>query len=180
LLKVRNSLSKSELMGKSDRIKKRLFEMYEMKKSSTILYYISYDNEVHTHKMIKESMSNGKKIVVPSTFKKNSRLILSELNNWNNLTHSTYNFLEPSEKYIIEVSLDSIDLILVPGIGFDKNGHRLGHGMGYYDKLLENVNHSWIVGLAFEFQILETIPTEKHDIPVNKIITEERTITCSD
>jgi len=61
-LKVRNSLSKSELMGKSDRIKKRLFEMYEMKKSSTILYYISYDNEVHTHKMIKESMSNGKKI----------------------------------------------------------------------------------------------------------------------
>jgi len=71
-------------------------------------------------------------------------------------------------------------LILVPGIGFDKNGHRLGHGMGYYDKLLENVNHSWIVGLAFEFQILETIPTEKHDIPVNKIITEERTITYSD
>ena len=180
LMKVRNNLSKPELMEKSDRIKKRLFEMYELKKSSTILFYISYDNEVHTHKMIKESMSNGKRIVVPSTFKKNRRLIPSELKNWNNLTHSAYNILEPRGECITEVSLDSIDLILVPGIGFGKNGHRLGHGIGYYDKLLENVNHSWVFGLAFEFQILDIIPTEKHDIPVNKIITEERTITCSD
>ena len=179
-MRVRNNLSKSELLEKSNLIKKRLFEMDDFKQASTILFYISYDNEVHTHDMIKESMSNGKKIVVPVTDKEKKKLILSELKNWNDLTHGAYNILEPKKERIVEISLESIDLILVPGIGFDKHGHRIGHGGGYYDKLLENAKHPSIIGLAFELQIADAVPTEKHDIPVNKIITEERTVTCPD
>ena len=86
LIRERNNLSKSEVLEKSNLIKKRLFEMDEFKQASTILFYVSYDDEVHTHDMIKESMSNGKKIIVPVTDKEKKKLILSELKNWNDLT----------------------------------------------------------------------------------------------
>ena len=177
LIKLKNNLSKSELLEKSNIIKKRLFEMNEFKQASTILFYISYDNEVHTHNMIKESMSNRKKIIVPITDKDNKKLLLSELKNWNDLSHGAYNILEPRKECIIEVSLDSIDLILVPGIGFDKHGHRIGHGGGYYDKLLEN-STAQSIGLAFHLQILDKIYVEKHDVSIHKIITEKEIIYC--
>ncbi|GAF79375.1 unnamed protein product, partial [marine sediment metagenome] len=73
-MRERNNLSKSEVMGKNNLIKKRLFELDEFKQASTILFYVSYDNEVHTHDMIKESMLNGKKIVVPVTDKEKKKL----------------------------------------------------------------------------------------------------------
>jgi len=177
LIKLKNNLSKSELLEKSNIIKKRLFEMNEFKQASTILFYISYDNEVHTHNMIKESMSNRKKIIVPITDKDNKKLLLSELKNWNDLSHGAYNILEPRKECIIEVSLDSIDLILVPGIGFDKHGHRIGHGGGYYDKLLENAT-AQSIGLAFHLQVLDKIYVEKHDVSIHKIITEKEIIYC--
>jgi len=177
LIKVKNNLSKSELLEKSNLIKKRLFDLDEFKQAYTILFYVSYDNEVHTHDMIKESMSNGKKVVVPVTDKENKNLILSELKNWNDLTHGAYNILEPRSECIIEVALDSIDLIIVPGIGFDKHGHRIGHGMGYYDKLLESATIPSI-GLAFFLQIIDKINVEKHDVPVHKIVTEKEVIYC--
>jgi len=177
LIRERNNLSKSELIKKNNIIKKKLFELDEFRQASTILFYVSYDNEVHTHDMIKESMLNGKKIVVPVTDKEKKKLILSELKNWNDLTHNAYNILEPKRKCIIEISLDSIELILVPGIGFDKHGHRIGHGEGYYDKLLENATAPSI-GLAFHLQILDKINVEKHDVPVHKIVTEKEIIYC--
>jgi len=177
LMKVKNNLSKSEVLKKSNLIKKRLFKMNEFKQASTIQFYISYDNEVHTHDMIKESMSNRKKIVVPVTDKEKKKLILSELKNWNDLTHGAYNILEPRRERMIEVSLDSIDLILVPGIGFDKHGYRIGHGGGYYDKLLESAT-AQSIGLAFHLQIIDKINVEEHDVPVHKIVTEKEVIYC--
>ena len=70
-------------------------------------------------------------------------------------------------------------MILVPGIGFDKKGSRIGHGKGYYDNLLKNSNRAVHIGLAFECQIVKCIPTQNHDIPVDKIVTEKRIIDCS-
>jgi len=177
LIKIKNNLSKSEVLKKSNLIKKRLFEMNEYKQASKVLFYISYDNEVHTHDMIKETMSNRKKIVVPVTDKEKKKLILSELKNWNDLTHGSYNILEPRRERIIEVTLDSIDLIIVPGIGFDKHGNRVGHGGGYYDKLLESATVPSI-GLAFHLQLLDKINLEEHDISVHKIVTEKEVIYC--
>jgi 5-formyltetrahydrofolate cyclo-ligase len=68
-------------------------------------------------------------------------------------------------------------LIIVPGIAFDKQGYRIGHGKGYYDRLLKNVSILKI-GFAFNLQILEKIPSEKHDIKINKIITESEIMSC--
>ena len=174
LKKIRNSLSKEYVLDKSKIIERYLFELKEFKKSSTVLFYVSYNNEVFTHDMIKRCLGE-KEIVVPISNTKNETLILSKLENWEDLVKGPYGILEP--KKIIEISLNKIDLIIVPGVSFDEKGNRLGHGKGYYDKLLQKTNAKKI-GLAFECQIVNQIPTDENDIPVDMIITEKRIINC--
>ncbi len=179
MLDRRKNFPKSYILKKSDQIKKRLFEMKEFIQAQTILFYISYNNEVFTHNMIKESISIGKRIIVPISNKDNRRLILSELKNWNILKPGSYGILEPSIESIKEVDLDIIDMIVIPGVAFDEQGYRIGHGKGYYDRLLINSKKAIHIGLAFEFQLIDKIPIEDHDRKIDKIITEKRTISCS-
>ncbi len=178
LIKKRKNVPKSEIYNKSQLIEKNLFRMYEFKSSKKILFYISYDNEVYTHDMIKKSISINKKIIVPISDVIKKNLILSKLDRWEELEKGSYNILEPIRKNEKEILLDSINLIIVPAIGFDIKGNRLGHGLGYYDKLLKKSNIATHIGLAFEFQIIDHIQIEKHDIPVDMIITEKRIIHC--
>ena len=176
LILIRKKLSNKEVFEKSKKIKNRLFGLNDFNQASTILFYVSYNNEVYTHEMIKELLTGNKEIVVPIANKKNRSLTLSKLDNWDDLTIGAYNILEPKKDRINEVNLDCIDLIIVPGVGFDENGNRIGHGKGYYDKLLKNSKQATSIGLSFECQIFENIPTGKYDIPVNIIVTEKRVI----
>ena len=179
LQKKRKTITKSELLEKSISIQKRLFSLPEFNQAKTILFYVSYDNEVFTHEMIKESLSKGKTIVIPKTNTKKNTLTLLEVTCWDDLEKGAYTILEPKKHCIKEIPLPQIDLLIIPGVGFDPYGNRIGHGMGYYDRLLKQTPHNVCIALAFEFQIVEHIPAEEHDIRVHKIITEERVITCS-
>jgi len=173
----RKKQSKEEQRKKSKEIKEKLFNLKEYKEAKTILIYVSYNSEVFTHEMIKEALNN-KNVVVPISNTKNNTLSLSILESWNDLESSSYGILEPKKDKIKEIPIDEIDLIIVPGVAFDIRGNRMGHGKGYYDKLLEKTKLITI-GLAFEFQLVNKIPTEKHDKPVNIIITEKRIIKCN-
>ena len=172
----RRNISKEEQRKKSKEIKEKLFGLREYKNAKTVLFYVSYDGEVFTHDMIKEAL-NEKKVVVPISNKDDHSLILSELISFGDLEESSYGILEPKKEKIKEISIDEIDLIIVPGVAFDPKGNRLGHGKGYYDKLL-NKTKTTSVGLCFEFQLVEKIPTESNDKPVDIIITEKRIIKC--
>ncbi|KYK26277.1 5-formyltetrahydrofolate cyclo-ligase [Thermoplasmatales archaeon SG8-52-1] len=152
--------------------------MKEFERSSCIMFYVSYDNEVYTHDMIKEYLKNKKKVIVPVSDKKNRCLILSELNSWNDLKLGSYGILEPRADKIKKFPLEQIGLIIIPGVGYDEQGRRIGHGKGYYDNLLRNSKNALHIGLAFEIQIVKEIPVESHDISVDKIITEKRVIDC--
>ena len=178
LIEKRKSLSKKDVIEKSNKIKNQLFELTEFIQAYTILFYVSYDNEVHTHQMIKDSLILVKNVIVPISKKDDRSLILSKLERWEDLESGSYGILEPRAEKIKEISIDEINLIIVPGVGFDKGGHRIGHGKGYYDNLLNKSNNALHIGLAFEIQIVKKIPIEQHDIPVDKIITEDRIINC--
>jgi 5-formyltetrahydrofolate cyclo-ligase len=169
--------TKEENRKKSKKIKEKLLGLKEYKEAETVLFYVSYDGEVFTHEMIKEAL-NEKKVVVPISNKDTLSLTLSELISFNDLEVSSYGILEPKKEKIKEISIDEIDLIIVPGVAFDKFGNRLGHGKGYYDRLLKKANTT-IIALAFEFQIIEKISTDEHDKPVDMIITEDRIIECN-
>lgn len=172
----RNKHSKEEQSKKSKEIKEKLFNLKEFNYAKTVLFYVSYNGEVNTHEMIKEAL-NVKKIVVPISNIEDETLNLSVLEDFYDLEISSYGILEPKKECIKKVSINDIDLIIIPGVAFDINGNRMGHGQGYYDKLLEKSKVAKI-GLCFEFQLLEKIPTESHDIPVNIIVTEERILNC--
>ena len=178
ILKKRSSMPRSEVQKKSKLIKEQIFQMQEFREAKTILFYVSYDNEVDTHEMIKESLGMKKHVVVPKTDMNNRTIICSSLTKWNDLLSGAYNILEPRRECVNEVSPESIDLMIIPGVAFDCQGNRIGHGMGYYDRLLQKKIITHCVGLAFELQIVESIPSEKHDVKVEKIVTEERIIIC--
>jgi 5-formyltetrahydrofolate cyclo-ligase len=178
ILKKRNSMLFSEVLEKSKRIKEQVFHMGEFKDAKAILFYVSYDNEVYTHEMIKKCLEIKKQVVVPKIDMNNRTMLCSSLIRWDDLVTGAYNILEPRQECLKEVFLESIDLIVIPGIAFDCQGNRIGHGMGYYDRLLKKKITAHRLGLAFEFQIADIIPSEKHDVKVNKIVTEKRIITC--
>ena len=118
LKEKRKNLSKNEVLEKSKQIKNKLFEMDEFKHEYSILFYVSYGNEVYTHDMIKECLSIGKSVIVPYSDIKNRVLILSELKSWNELKSGSYGILEPRKDKIKEPSIHLIrELYCVPFLG---------------------------------------------------------------
>jgi len=173
----RRKQSKEEQRKKTKEIKEKLFNLKEYREAKSVLFYVSYNGEVFTHDMIREAMKN-KKVVVPISNTEDCSLSLSELKDWMDLHISSYGILEPKQDKIRQISADDVDLIIVPGVAFDECGNRMGHGKGYYDRLLEKTKNKTVIALAFEFQIVDKIPAKKHDVPVGMIITEERIIRC--
>ena len=109
-----------------------------------------------------------KRVAVPIYLSK----VSSEINDWEELSEGSFGILEPRTVSVIDV-----DLVVVPGMAFDINGNRLGHGRGFYDAILANFNKK-AIALAYETQIIKRVPVFDHDVKVDKIITEKRTIDC--
>lgn len=174
ILEKRNSLTQTEILEKSGKIKDNLFSLDEFKKSKTVMFFVSFNSEVHTHQMIKESF--GKKIVVvPKVI--GHEIEPSVIIDLDNLVPTgKFRILEPIE--IMKIAYKNIDLVFVPGIAFDKEGHRVGYGFGFYDKFLSKVPKAVKIGLCFDFQIVDKIPREEHDVPVDFVVTDREVIKC--
>ena len=181
ILQKRDRLSKKESNKKRIEIKNRLYSLPEFKKAKNILFYVSFNNEVDTHEIIKELLKNKEKnIIIPFVKKNNPILQLSKLHDFNELEPRTFGILEPKENVIREFNPEKLDLIIIPGLVFFKDGHRIGYGYGYYDRFLKALKKKPVkIGLAFDFQIAEKIPHEKHDVPMDMIITDKEVINCS-
>ena len=173
ILKKRNSLAKDEILEKSGKIKERLFNLGVYKKSKTVMFFVSFKNEVNTHSIIKEALKS-KNVVVPKIVQ--NEIEPSIIIDFENLVEGKFGIFEPIE--IMRIAYKNIDAVLVPGIVFDKNGHRIGYGFGYYDKFLRKVPKAAKIGLAFDFQVVDNIPKEEHDVAVDFIVTDERIIEC--
>ena len=174
ILSKRKKLSKTWVVKQSKKIHKCLIATKEFKKASTVMFYITKDNEVDTSSMIKYALSKNKTVCVPCVDNTNYTMHPAIINNLDkDLVSGNYCILEPSNR---NNKPKNIDLIITPGIAFDKNGHRLGWGKAYYDKFLEKTGDLLKIGLGFDFQIVENLPIDSHDIPMDIVITEKRTI----
>jgi len=178
IFQKRKALTKDEVKEKSSKIKENLFALDEFKNAKNIMLYVSFNNEASTIEIIKELLiKKEKNVIVPYVIKNNPILQLSELKNFDNLEPKTFGILEPKENYIREFSYKKVDLIILPGIAFDQNGHRIGYGYGYYDRFLKRLDKNVTkIGFAFDFQLVEKIPEERHDVPVYIVVTEDRVL----
>ncbi|MCK4244837.1 MAG: 5-formyltetrahydrofolate cyclo-ligase [Candidatus Omnitrophica bacterium] len=177
VLRLRNSLPPEERREKSKAIKERLFTFFEFKTAKIILLYAAKGSEVETKEMLQEALSSGKKVGLPIT--KGEDLLFSQILQFKELSPSTFGILEPKKKYR-PLSIERVDLVIVPGIAFDTKGNRIGFGGGFYDRFLSKIPKRILkIGLVFELQVIsESLPSHRRDVAVDKIITEKRVIDC--
>ncbi len=170
---ARNALSREERQAGSREIENRLFGLPEFIRSSTVMFFASFRSEVDTIPMIRKTLAMGRRVVLPKV--RGRDLALLEIEDLEkDVSPGVWGIPEPVGDN--PVALETVDIVIVPGLAFDELGNRLGHGAGFYDRLLARYQGP-AVGLAFEVQILPRIPVDSHDCPVRKIITEKRIIT---
>jgi len=179
ILQKRAELSTENIVNYSNIIENKLYKMDYYKNAKTIMSFISFGDEIITHEIIKNSIKNGKSVVVPITIPETKELKVSKILDFSELEIGYYNILTPKKDFLRFIDFNTIDLVLVPGVVFARDGYRVGYGGGYYDRFLskfkEKVN---TIGLAFDLQIVEKVPKDSFDIPVDFIITEKETINC--
>lgn len=181
MLEKRSQLSLQEIKEKSKTITNSLLNLNEYNKSQFIFTFISFKDEVDTHKIIKSSLKKDKRIGVPITIPEKKQLQVSEIMDFDSeLELSYYDILAPKAKNIRIVALELIDFILVPGVIFDRRGYRVGYGGGYYDRFFSKLDKNVLkIGLCYDMQIQSNVPTDCYDIPVDYILTEKEFIKCN-
>lgn len=167
-----NKHSDKSIKEKTNIISGKLLSRDDYSRSKTIFLYISKKEEVGTYDIIAHSLSIGKKIYAPAI--KNKKIMACNVKKIDELKKGRFQIMEPP----ISTTKNKFDMIIVPAIAFDAKGARLGRGGGYFDRFLSQAKGTR-VGLAFDFQIVDKITSEPHDMRVDKIITENRTIDTS-
>lgn len=173
---TRSGLTTEERRTKNKAIRERLESHPLFQTAHTLLFYVSREDEVDTHALIQYWLGK-KKIIVPTVLKEKKTLELHELTRWEDLAPGQYGIPEvPADPHT--AFKKSLDLILVPGVAFDPEGHRLGYGKGYYDTLLHS-HDTPTLGLAYDCQIIDRVPQEPHDRRVDIVLTETHTYPSS-
>ena len=156
--------SKEELLEQSKLILNKLENHKSFKEAQIIMLYSSLPDEVDTHDFL-EQWRNRKKIILPTVV--GDDIIPVELSKDTNFAIGDFNIMEPQN----EPYNGSYDLIIVPGVAFDKKGNRIGRGKGYYDRFLCKHLDVTRIGICFDFQLVDKVPTEDNDIRMNEVIS---------
>ena len=169
-------LTDLEKNKKSKVIIQNFINLPEYKSAKAIMIYVSTENEVKTENLIKLALADSKRVIVP--YCKNSifDIGIAEITNFkNDLEVGAYNILEPKKIIHDNFFKSDLDLIVCPGIAFDKFGSRVGHGKGYYDRFLKEVTGKIpVVAFAFATQIFsKNLPVALHDVTMDMVITED-------
>ena len=175
---LRKELSDQERTQKNNAIQTQIAKLPEFQAAKTVLFYVSMNEEAGTHDIIKKYLDK-KRIVVPTIQKEAKEFQVFHLTDWKELEPGVFGILEIHHQNRIPHPLNDIDLIIVPGVAFDHRGYRLGYGGGYYDSLLM-IYPKPTIGLAYECQLVDEVPCDPHDLPVDKIITENQIIVASE
>ncbi|HUM78070.1 MAG TPA: 5-formyltetrahydrofolate cyclo-ligase [Methanoculleus sp.] len=174
---ARSRLSPEEIARYSASIERRLIEVLDG--FTTVMVYVSKPPEVETRGLIAALNNRGVLVVVPIIERETRSLRLSALPDPGVLVQSTFNVPEPIG-HEIPVRPEDIQAVVVPMLGFDSKGNRLGYGAGYYDRFLRRYPHPEKIGIAFSCQQVECIPADENDIMMDCIITEKVIIEVSD
>lgn len=141
--------------------------------AKNILFYIPIHGEVDLTFLF-EKYKDQKNFILPRVVKDSKELTLYIIKNLNDLEEGSFRIPEPKTN-LKTTSPDQLDCIILPGVAFAPDGHRIGYGQGFFDRMLKKTS-CLKIGVAYEFQIVENIPEEDHDVPVDRIVTESRTI----
>ena len=179
MLIERREMSSAEVSDLSSVIINKLKKLPIYKASRSVMLYLSFENEIDSAEIVKDCFKDGKRVIVPFCDNSDMSITPTEIKDRNTDLHiSKMGYAQPKRELLNPVDVSDIDLIILPGIAFDRKGYRVGFGAGYYDRFLGQVNFSIpTIGLAYDFQIIDSfIEVEAYDIPIDYVMTEERII----
>lgn len=177
----KSSLRKEMLIRRNNYVHKELSDQFIFHKLidickdyTKIFTYINYRSEVDTSAFIKHELKQSKEIYAPICNTWNCTMIASRINNWASLQKNEFGIPEPQFSDASDIEFDAI---IIPGSVFDITGNRIGYGKGYYDKFINSIDYEVKkIALCYDFQLLNVIPSEDHDVKMDIIITENRTV----
>jgi 5-formyltetrahydrofolate cyclo-ligase len=154
---------------------RRFGDLAEFAAARTVMLYVHIRHEVRTREFIQTTLTLGKRVVVP--YCEGDELSLFHLQGLDELAPSVFGLLEPPAELRAlparRIDMLEVDLVMVPGVAFDRRGGRVGHGKGYYDRLLRRARRGTLrVGVAFECQMFPAVPMGEHDVPMDRVVTE--------
>ena len=162
----------------SARATRQLMALTEYQRAKTVLYFVAMEGEIDTLPLIAAALRTGKRVAVPKVDRVRRTMQAHAITEpGEQIRPGAYGIPEPVTRTVVPV--EEIDLVLVPALGFGLRGHRLGRGAGYYDRYLCSPGLRAVkCGFAFDAQVLGDLPCDEHDVPVDVIVTERRTIRC--
>lgn len=169
--KRRREADEETLHEKSLQILERFRQLSAYKDASLLLAYVDAKREAETRLLMRCAWDDGKKVAVPRV-DGDGIMHFYYLRSLKDLEPGAFGIMEPRAD--CRICEPEEGLLLMPGVAFDEQGHRVGYGGGYYDRYLEKHPHLIHIALAFEFQIFPEVPSEKHDICPDLIVTENR------
>jgi 5-formyltetrahydrofolate cyclo-ligase len=177
MLARRRSLSHDEWLAFSRQAQRNVLSLEEYVGASCIALYAPAQNEADTADILAASFRTGKRVLYPAVC--GDRMVFRQVEELASLERGTFGILEPCPTGI-DHHADEADLIVVPGVAFDREGHRIGFGRGFYDRFLTHPGRTaHLVGLCHDFQLIEgNIPAEGHDIRMEIIVTDRRIVRC--
>jgi len=180
MIQKRKSLSTKDLKEKSLQIFQQLQGLETYKNATKLMTYVPFQEEIHTTLLIEDFLKKNLQVFIPVTKPKEKQIIISELLDLEkDLETGHFGVLEPKPYAFRPKNPSIIDLIIVPGLAFTKSGYRIGYGGGYYDRFLPTLKHQpATIALALDFQIVDFLPLDEFDIPVDRIVTESQVIEC--
>ena len=162
----KKAMTEAEIVAASNRLAEQFYATEQYRNAKTIYGYLPYNQEVRTTPILQKALADGKKIAVPKVYGDKMRFIYLE--DLSQVEKGYCNIPEPIDDG--PVADDPTALVLMPGLAFDAEGHRIGYGGGFYDKfLMEEPGHP-TVALCYEFQMLPHLETEEFDIPVDIVL----------
>lgn len=162
----KRNMTPQQIESASRRLGQLLVETELYQKADTIYGYLPYNQEVRTVPMLEQAMADGKRVAVPKVYGEEMKFIY--LTDLNQVEKGYAGIPEPvADEPVAE---DKTALVLMPGLAFDPEGHRIGYGGGFYDRFLAKEPDHPTVALCYEFQMLEKLETEEFDVPVDQVL----------
>lgn len=162
----KRAMTEAEIEERSAKLARLFFASEAYQKAKTIYGYLPYNQEVRTVAMLAQALKDGKKVAVPKVYGDEMKFLY--LDDLNAVAKGYAGIPEPIADE--PVAHDETALVLMPGLAFDPQGHRIGYGGGFYDKFLAAEPNHPTLALCYEFQMLPKLDVEDHDIPVDTVL----------
>ncbi len=181
MLNQRNQMSIHDRLKKSKRVFSRVIELEEFRECGLLMAYVDFGSEVMTREFIGMCLDSGRRVALPVIVCKGTEghMIACEVKDIDSqLKTGAYGIPEPCIEKAGILDAADLEMIVVPGIAFGKNMHRIGYGKGYYDRFLRTLSagRCLAAGVGFDIQLMDNIPFETYDVPLDVIVTENETV----